>query len=253
MNIIDIGANLTNSKFKNRDELIHQCKQDGIGLILTGTSDKINQQSVDLANKHNIYTTVGIHPHNANTFTQSTIPILKTLALGNKSVIAIGETGLDYNRMLSTKEEQIRSFKAHIELAIELKLPLFLHEREAHEDFVNVLDSYASKHQLPKIVIHCFTGTEEEAKKYITRGAYLGFTGYLCMNNRGYDLRQWFHKIPDNRIMIETDCPYMNPLEDGTTCIPQYVEHTLNKISELKKKDMRDQILNNTKLFFNIE
>jgi TatD DNase family protein len=249
MNIIDIGANLTNKQFPDRNKIIAKCKQEGIGLILTGSNEKSNSFAVNLANKKGLYCTVGIHPHDAKNFNDNTIDTLRTYIKENKSIVAIGETGLDYNRMYSTKEEQLKSFRAHVELAIELQMPLFTHEREAHYDFLEVLESYKN---VPDVVIHCFTGTEKEAKSYIDKGAYLGFTGFLCMGRRGRDLRRFLWKVPDDKILVETDCPYMNPVEDKSRCDPLHVTHIVDQINKLKRRNITEQILENTKRFFRL-
>ena len=119
---------------------------------------------------------------------------MKTMLLSNPSLAkAVGECGLDYNRNYSSRKDQMQAFRAQVALAVELKLPLFLHEREAHDDLISVLDEFQlagdERQQLPPIVVHCFTGTSDEAAEYIQRGYYIGFTGTICKKERGAPLR----------------------------------------------------------------
>ncbi len=125
--------------------------------------------------KCRLYCTVGVHPHDAKSFNKTTITAMKQL-LTNRYAVAVGETGLDYNRNFSSKEDQQKAFRAQIELACELNMPVFLHEREAHSDLVAILVDIGIE-RLPPIVVHCFTGTSEEAHVYLKMGFYLGFTG----------------------------------------------------------------------------
>lgn len=136
---------------------------------------------------------------------------LESLASKSK-VVAIGECGLDFNRMYSPQDVQELWFEEQLKLAIKLKKPLFLHERDAHESFLKILNKY--KGQLPPAVVHCFTGTKEEVEKYLELGFYIGFTGVICNKKRGKHLRDIISSklIPLSRIMIETDAPFMTPL-----------------------------------------
>jgi len=190
-------------------------------MVLTGTSIENSRQSLQMAQDWfdetgcaNLYATVGIHPHDSKTWSDTTLEEMKEL-LQHPLAVAVGECGLDYNRNFSSREDQIRAFREQVKLAIELKKPLFIHEREAHADLIRVLDEVkedsgsSGELLLPTIVVHCFTGTKEEAFEYIQRGYYIGFTGTICKKERGAPLRDILPSIPLERIMVETDAPFM--------------------------------------------
>lgn len=238
--VIDIGVNLNNKAFRHRWREITQGAIDaGVDtVIVTGTSVESSKAGLDMAEtwyqengRANLYCTVGVHPHDAKGWRDengkdgaSTRQQLKDLLNPPKcqeqvdtqqeeqtprKAIAVGECGLDYNRLYSSKESQIHAFRQQVQLAQERDLPLFVHEREAHEDLVHVLDDCAKEAPLPPIVVHCFTGTEQEALTYIERGYYLGFTGTICKAERGGHLRELLPKLPLHRLMVETDAPFM--------------------------------------------
>eukprot|EP00980_Cylindrotheca_fusiformis_P019716 scaffold6886_cov106-Cylindrotheca_fusiformis.AAC.5 len=229
MSVVDIGINLSHSTFrKHWKEVVKRAVDAGVDkILLTGTSVKSSRQSLALAQEwleetgsRNLFVTVGIHPHDAKTWTEeastnkstkSTLTELKEL-LKHPLAVAVGECGLDYNRNFSSPKDQIHAFREQVKLACELQKPLFLHEREAHADLIRVLDEVREEqHQglLPPIVVHCFTGTQAEALEYIQRGYYIGFTGTICKKERGAPLRELLHQLPLNRLMIETDAPFM--------------------------------------------
>lgn len=156
-------------------------------MILTGTSLKGSRESVKFAKKYPniLYSTAGVHPHNAKDYDEYTHKELRKLAK-NKEVVAIGECGLDFDRMFSPREKQEYCFEQQLELAREFNMPLFLHERSAHKEFVEIM----KKHEDLKSqsVVHCFTGNEEEVKEYVEMGFYIGITGWICDERRGKDL-----------------------------------------------------------------
>ena len=208
MNIIDIGLNLT--KFIDKKQIIDNASKANVNtLILTGSSEYISKLSADLCEQYpNMYFTAGIHPHKAKTYNNWHDQKLRVLAKHPKCV-AIGETGLDYNRMLSYKGGQLSAFERQIQIALELGKPLFLHERDAHGDFIATLEGFPT---LPKTVVHCFSGTESELNRYISMDLYIGITGYVCMKPRGDNLRKFVSKIRQNRLIIETDEPSNMPI-----------------------------------------
>ncbi|MFA7553621.1 MAG: TatD family hydrolase [Spongiibacteraceae bacterium] len=210
--LIDIGVNLTNSSYQQDcDEVIQRAFTTGLShLIITGTNIIESQQAITIAQHYpnQLFTTAGIHPHHAKHFDSNSRNQLSQLAQ-QTPVKAIGECGLDFNRMFSTQEEQIKAFEAQIELAITLQLPLFLHERDAHKTQCEMLHSY--RDQLPKAVIHCFTGTKQQAFHYLDLGLSLGMTGWICDERRGQHLHEFIGAIPLDRLMIETDSPYLMP------------------------------------------
>jgi len=219
--VVDIGVNLTNREFKtNWRHVVKRSIDAGVDpLILTGTSISKSRESLRLAklwlnetSTANLYCTVGVHPHDAKTFSHSTITELEKLIRDNPNlVVAVGECGLDYNRNFSSRDDQIHAFSQQIKLACSLNLALFVHEREAHADLLKVFDQVEAEvsSPLPPVVIHCFTGSLQEARVYLDRGFYIGFTGTICKKQRGAPLRALLPEIPLNRIMTETDAPFM--------------------------------------------
>jgi len=192
--IVDIGPNLTKPVFKSDfKQVIDRAIQNNVfPLIVTGTSLRESAAAANLCKTKNdkgiLYCTVGIHPHDSKEFNENALNELKELASNpNNKVVAIGETGLDYNRMFSTKEEQILSFERHVQLACDLKLPLFLHEREAHKDFISIIEKYRSK--IVNGVVHCFTGNAQEIEAYMKLNLHIGFTGVITNKTRGKELR----------------------------------------------------------------
>ncbi len=211
-NLIDIGLNLMHSSFKkDRVEIIEEAKNVGVKqFIITGTNIHSSHMARDYASKYpdTLFSTSGVHPHDAKTCNGHTINELEKIADAD-CVVAIGECGLDYNRNFSPQDLQRKWFEAQVELAETLDMPLFLHEREAHEDLYKILkkhDEIASKS-----VVHCFTGTKHEAQNYIDLGCYIGVTGWICDMKRGRDLQEAVSVIPPEKLMIETDAPFLIP------------------------------------------
>ena len=213
--VVDIGINITSNQLKkNWESMIQRAVDSNVcSIILTGTSLKYSLQSLAMARSWNERTgnrilvgTVGIHPHNAKEFQSESLEKMRQLLLENDFAVAVGECGLDFNRMFSSKEQQLEAFRGQVRLACELQKPLFVHERDAHFDLLRVLEEFPS---LPPLVVHCFTGTYAEAQAYLDRGFFLGFTGTICKHQRGAHLRELLSSVPLNRIMIETDAPWM--------------------------------------------
>jgi TatD DNase family protein len=261
INTVDIGLNLTSNRFKNKEKILEDAKLAGVvAVILTGSCPSGSEKSIEMVNKLDdkygvkIYSTVGIHPHQATLCTPSAMIRLENMAL-NDRVVAIGETGLDFNRNFSPQYRQIESFQRHIDLAIKLNKPMFLHERDAHKKFMEVLKPYIGK---VKCVIHCFTGDKNELKTYIDAGFYIGITGWLCDDKRNHRLIEAIEKYKDeliNKLMIETDAPYLNPLDSKALNEPKLLPHILTKLSEIfeiDEKELGKIILENTQRFFSI-
>lgn len=210
--MIDIGANLGHESFcDDLNQVVSDAKEAGIEhIVVTGTSVEGSQKAHDLALKFPsyLYSTAGIHPHDAAEFSSTSIDDLRTLA-SQSNVIAIGETGLDFNRNYSPQDAQKIAFAAQLDLAIELQKPLFLHQRDAHEQFMSILAPRLNS--LSKVVVHCFTGSREELEDYISHDFYIGITGWVCDERRGHHLHELLPLIPPERLMIETDSPYLLP------------------------------------------
>ena len=254
----DIGANLTHESFhKDFITVIEDAKQNNIKKIcITSTSIEDTKLSLELLkNDQNFFiTTCGIHPHYADTFKESNIEEIKKLS-AHPSVKAIGETGLDFNRNYSRKENQILCFESQIEVAQELRLPLFLHQRDAHKDFINCFNNIDLK---VNAVVHCFTGEKEEFYEYLDRGFWIGFTGWICDPVRGKHMIDLIANMPLERIMIETDSPYLLPKNlkiKGRRNEPKFIVEVAKKIAELQNKSLEEitQIFfDNSQKFFNL-
>jgi TatD DNase family protein len=209
--IVDIGVNLTHRSFqRDREEVIQRAFAAGVRtMVITGTSLVSSEAALRIAREstHQLFATAGVHPHDTRNCTAQTILELRRLA-ANKEVVAIGECGLDFNRDFSPRPQQEKWFEAQIALAEELQMPLFLHERDAQQRFCEILKR--TRKSVPA-VIHCFTGTREELKAYLDMGLYFGITGWICDERRGMHLREFVKEIPADRLMIETDAPFLLP------------------------------------------
>jgi TatD DNase family protein len=210
--MIDIGANLAHESFAHdREAVLERARAAGVvTIIVTGTSVATSRAAAALAEDRapQLYATAGVHPHDASHFTDETVEQLRALAR-HPAVRALGECGLDYNRMFSPRQAQLRAFEAQLELAAQLERPLFLHDREAHADLVALVRRYRDR--VPAAVVHCFTGTREELRAYLDLGLHIGITGWICDERRGLHLRELVRDIPQGRLMLETDAPYLLP------------------------------------------
>lgn len=259
---IDIGVNLTGSAFSNDlDEVLLRAQDASVNqLIITGTDILHSQKAIELCQQHKdvLYSTVGVHPHHADDFDAGTKQLLRELS-ENSSVVAIGECGLDFNRNYSISTNQIYAFEQQVELACELKKPLFLHQRDAHDDFVSII-----KNVLPKMsgaVAHCFTGTAAEAIEYVDMGLYIGITGWICDERRGADLQEAVKHIPLDRIMLETDAPYLLPRDldvkpvhsrRNEPCFLPHICRVTARYMEIDEIELAEAAAKNSKDFFNI-
>ncbi|RDH84600.1 MAG: hydrolase TatD [endosymbiont of Galathealinum brachiosum] len=210
--LIDIGVNLTAKSFqKDLTQVINRATGSGVSqMVITGTNLQHSDAAIELCEKWPgvLFSTAGVHPHHAKEWTDKTAQEIYGMAQTN-SVRAIGECGLDYNRNFSDPKDQRRSFEAQLELAADLRLPVFLHQRDAHADFMSILVRW--RDQLTGGVAHCFTGTVEEAKAYLELDLMIGITGWLCDERRGQSLQKAVKEIPLSQLMIETDAPYLMP------------------------------------------
>lgn len=210
--LIDIGANLTHDSFDDdRAAVLQRAKDAGIGrMIVTGSSNQGSLDAVKLAETEpgRLFATTGVHPHHATDFDESSVALITDLAQKD-AVVAIGECGLDYFRNYSPRQAQLDAFQAQLEIAIETDLPVFLHQRDAHDDFVDILEPMLPK--LSRAVAHCFTGEGESLREYLAMGLWIGITGWICDERRGTHLHDIVAVIPDDRLLIETDAPYLLP------------------------------------------
>ena len=208
---IDIGINLTNKQFAGEyDEVIDRAISAGVEqILLTGTSVQSSKEALALAKEYpeTLFATAGIHPHDAKTMNTESIKILTAL-LKEKKVVAVGECGLDFDRDFSPRPVQESCFHAQLSLAEEVQKTLFLHERAAFDRFIAILKEHSS---LPEGVVHCFTGQLKEAKTYLEMGYYIGFTGAITDVRRFVALEEVVRYVPLDRMLIETDAPFMMP------------------------------------------
>ncbi|MCE3075535.1 TatD family hydrolase [Chryseobacterium gwangjuense] len=257
---IDIGINLTNKQFYNEhEEIINRALDNGVEhMILTGTSVRGSKESAAIAEDYPeiLFSTAGIHPHDAKSFTTESTNELRKL-LKQYHVVSVGECGLDFDRDFSPRPIQEKCYRAQLELSMEVNKPLFLHERSAFKRFNEITDEYLSK--LPEAVIHCFTGTLHEAKTYLDKGFYLGFTGAISDQKRFKHLEEVIRYAPLDRIMIETDAPFMLPKNmpriQNRRNEPSYLPYVAQTIAYLKKisiSEVADETTEVARNFFRI-
>ncbi len=210
--LIDIGANLAHDSFDDdRDAVLQRAFDAGVSrIVVTGSSDDSNVRAAKLAEAHPgvLFATAGVHPHHASDYTDKSDALIRDFA-GKDAVVAIGECGLDYFRNFSPREAQLEAFRRQLDIAKDCELPVFLHQRDAHDDFVEVLEE--SLPGLSRAVAHCFTGEGESLHEYVAMGLYIGITGWICDERRGQHLHDIVPVIPDDRLLIETDAPYLLP------------------------------------------
>jgi TatD DNase family protein len=235
--LTDIGLNLTHDSFDpDRTEVIQRAEAAGVArFIITGTSVTQSARALELAKSQpgKFFATAGIHPHHAKQFDRYSCDALRVL-LQSPEVVAVGECGLDFFRNFSPQEAQETAFAAHLELAAETSLPVFLHQRDAHKRFVSIVDSVRDR--LVGGVAHCFTGGVDELRALLDLDLYIGITGWLCDERRGSDLRAAVTELPLDRLLVETDAPYLLPrdlAEKPRTRRnePSFLPHILRRIA----------------------
>ena len=234
--------------------IIKRSKEVGIEKLLTiSTSFKSFSKIKEIVTSDDIiYGSIGIHPHETNEDTISSEFIIKNLN-ENKKIIGIGETGLDFFYNNSDKDNQINSFKTHIEAAIETNSPLIIHSREAEDETFNILSEYKTKNL--KILMHCFTGSKSFAEKLLTLNAFFSASGIITFKN-AQDLQKTFEFLPHDKILIETDSPFLAPVPNrGKKNEPSFIDFTAQKLADIKNVTKSEIInlttLNFNKLFFN--
>ena len=242
--LIDIGANLTHDSFDaDREAIMERAAAVGVQrMIVTGASVEGSLHALQLAREHprRLFATAGVHPHHASEVDEESITVLRNLA-GDDAVVAVGECGLDFFRDYSPRDAQQAAFEAQLNIATDVAKPVFLHQRDAHAPFVSLLHEY-----LPKItggVAHCFTGNGEELEEYVDLGLYIGITGWICDERRGDSLRAAVRHLPLDRVMIETDAPYLLPRDlpekpSGRRNEPSVLPHILATLARHMDQDV---------------
>ncbi|MBN6102033.1 TatD family hydrolase [Xanthomonas sp. CFBP 8703] len=244
MTLIDIGANLTHDSFdRDRDAVLQRARDAGVAqLVVTGASREHSPLALQLAQQHPgfLYATAGVHPHHALEYTAECDAELRALH-AHAEVVAVGECGLDYFRDLAPRPAQHRAFERQLQLAADTGKPLFLHQRDAHADFLALMRQFDGK--LGPAVVHCFTGTREELFDYLDRDWHIGITGWLCDERRGAHLRELVRNIPASRLMIETDAPYLlprtlKPLPKDRRNEPAFLAHIVEELARDRGEDV---------------
>ena len=233
--LIDAGVNLTNHQFdEQHSAIIMRAKAQHVSqMLLIGCDINSSQQAINLAQQYKLLATAGVHPHDAKSADGKLETQLRTLA-AHPEVVAIGECGLDYNRDFSPRETQRSVLHRQLTLAVELNLPVYLHERDASEDMLAILQQYSVRG-----VLHCFTGDQHALEQYLSLGLYIGITGWVCDERRGKALQQLIPLLPLERLLIETDAPFLiprslTPKPKSRRNEPSYLPHICETIASLK-------------------
>ncbi|RLM16093.1 hydrolase TatD [Gibbsiella quercinecans] len=241
--MFDIGVNLTSPQFaKDYPQVVARAQAAGVrGLLITGTNAQESQAASEQALQYAGYcwATAGVHPHDASSWCEETAQHIRALAV-QPQVVAIGECGLDFNRNFSTPAEQETAFSAQLALAAALQMPVFLHCRDAHARFAALLAPWLDK--LPAAVVHCFTGTAEELADCLSLGLSVGITGWVCDERRGQGLRALLPHIPADRLLLETDAPYLlprdlHPKPASRRNEPCFLPHIVQQVAAWRRED----------------
>lgn len=252
----DIGLNLFCKQFSDPEKVIKDAEDNGVCCILTGTDIKENKKIDVFVKNHDAFGTAGIHPHNADRAKQEDFQIIERILSENNKIVAVGECGLDFDRMFSARENQIRCLEKHIVLAEKLNKPLFLHERSAADEFIKRFKKHPNI--CKKSVVHCFTGNKATLDKYLSMGFSIGITGWICDDRRAKELRDAVHIIPLDRILVETDAPYLTPKNVpglSRTNVPKnikYVVRDLAKYMNVSEEVLIENARKNTERIFQI-
>ena len=248
--MIDSHCHLDHEKlFNNIEDVIKRSKEVGIEKLLTicTTLESFKKIKLLINKDKMIFGTYGIHPHEAKNDKISSNLIINEIKDNNK-IIGIGETGLDFYYNHSDKDDQIKSFEEHIKASIELNIPLIIHSRNAEKETLEIFNKY--KDNRLKILMHCFTGTKKFADSLLKLGAYFSASGIITFKN-SVELQETFKSIPLDKILIETDSPYLAPVPNrGKQNEPSFVRYTAQKLADIKKISNED-LINHTSSNFN--
>jgi TatD DNase family protein len=256
MNLIDSHAHLTFDELqKDLNNVLQRSIAAGIaGWITVGTDADQNKKVISLIDEHkNLFGTVGIHPHYASDISTADIEQVKEFAK-HKKIVAIGETGLDFHYNFSKQDAQKNLFANLLEIAAQSFLPVIIHSRDAFDEIIGIIDKF--KNNLKSVVFHCWGGTIEQTQIVLDKGFHISFTGVVTFKN-AQQTRETVKIVPLEKMMIETDCPYMSPEPHRKQKInePALLIHTARKIAELKQMPLEkfaDEVSKTTKKFFNL-
>ena len=242
--LIDIGANLTDKAFHGDVvAVLERAQSAGVSkIVLTGTTLAGSLKAADLAAAHAQFSTVGVHPHHAKDTEPGFCEALRAL-LARPEVVAVGECGLDYDRDFSPRDLQRQCFEEQLALAASTGYPVFLHERAAHDDFFAILRNHRAS--LKAAVVHCFTGSATELDAYLSLDLHIGITGWINDERRGLHLRELMPRIPSNRLMLETDAPYLLPRDlpnppRNRRNEPAFLPLVLNVVAASRGESLKD-------------
>ncbi|MDR1075046.1 MAG: TatD family hydrolase [Xanthomonadaceae bacterium] len=244
MKLIDIGANLTHDSFdRDRAAVLERARAAGVTrMIVTGASREHSPKALELAQRYPgvLYATAGVHPHHAVEYTAECDAEIRALQ-EHPEVVAAGECGLDYFRDFSPRPAQRKAFGMQLQIAAENGKPLFLHQRDAHPDFMAMMKSFNGR--LGPVVVHCFTGTRAELFDYLDQDWHIGITGWLCDERRGQHLRELVPHIPAERLMIETDAPYLlprnlKPMPSDRRNEPEFLAHIVEELARDRNEEV---------------
>ncbi|NIW46532.1 MAG: YchF/TatD family DNA exonuclease [Gammaproteobacteria bacterium] len=259
MKIFDSHCHLDDKAYrKDIDRVIERAHRSGVTRMMTvGVNKKTAVRAVSLAeSRSNLYASVGFHPHDAKHCNPTALDFMIALA-DNQKVRAWGEIGLDYNRMYSPREDQEKWFVRQLQIAAELNLPVIFHERDTNGRFLEILKSdFINKNAG---VVHCFSGNVPELESYLDLDLYIGITGILTLRARGADLREMVRQIPANRMVVETDAPYLTPAPEKYHTRrnePAFVKSVLLKLAEVREEDpdqLAQTIWDNTNRLYRID
>ena len=261
--LIDIGANLADAAFDaDREAVMNRALAAGVQhMIVTGAGMEESQRALDLARQHpqRLRCTAGVHPHRATEWTQAPHEAVAGIrrVLDNELTVAAGECGLDYFRNLSPPTAQRKAFAGQLALAAECGKPVFLHQRDAHDDFLAILKEY----RVSELggVAHCFTGGPGEAESYLELGLHIGITGWICDERRNQDLLEAIPLLPLDRVLLETDSPYLLPRTRGVKPAqkrrnePQFLPHVAHALAQrlgIETEELAEATNRNTRALF---
>ena len=254
---IDTHAHLDMLKQITPEYAVKESLREGVKYIINvGSSPSGSKKAAEYAAKFdNVFSSAGIHPHYVKGFNNDKIRSLEEIISGNKKTVAVGETGFDYFRNLSPREDQRRAFIAQIELALRNDLPLIIHDRDAHNEVLDVLKGYYQEKNF-RAVVHCFSGDEEFADKCLDMGFFISFTGVITFPN-AKNLINTVRTVPLERMFLETDAPFLAPQEKrGQENFPGYVKFIASKIAGIKGIDIEEVATTtskNAEKFFNLK
>lgn len=254
MQLIDIGVNLTHASFDDQHAaVLERAFSAGVcQLVLTGTSLDGSDHALSLCRKlderaERLFSTAGVHPHDAKHWSSEDSQRLRAL-LAEPQVRAVGECGLDFNRDFSPRPQQEKALEEQLSLAADLQMPVFLHERDAHPRFMQILRDYRDR--LPAAVVHCFTGEQRALFDYLDLDLHIGITGWICDERRGAHLHPLVKEIPAGRLMLESDAPYLlprslRPKPKGGRNEPAFLPEVLREVA-LHRQESAEQVARHT-------